>query len=53
MMQLQMDKDLRQNVVQIDDIGSQVSSIAGVRKSTFYKKYEILNKLISGIRPSR
>lgn len=35
------------NIVQIDDIGSCVSSIAGLKKSKFFKKYELIEKLIT------
>ena len=34
-------------IVHIDDIGSQVSSIAGIRTSRFYKKYEFIEKILS------
>lgn len=34
-------------IVHIDDIGSQVSSIAGIKKSKYFKKYEIIEKMIS------
>ncbi|KAM3134253.1 hypothetical protein pb186bvf_013673 [Paramecium bursaria] len=46
-MQLQLDKDQQgQENKFIDDIGSQVSSLAGVRKSAFFKKYDVICKLI-------
>ena len=47
------DKSQDENLVKIDDMGSQVSSIAGFRKSPFYKKYDMLLKVIdSNINPS-
>ena len=34
-------------MVDIGDIASQVSSLAGIRKSKYYKKYEMIDKLLN------
>ncbi|CAK78495.1 unnamed protein product (macronuclear) [Paramecium tetraurelia] len=45
-MQMQLEEQ-DQNIVQIDDIGSQVSSVAAFKKSKYSKKYDLIQKLIT------
>ncbi|CAD8172596.1 unnamed protein product [Paramecium pentaurelia] len=51
-MQMQMDSK-EQRIVHIDDIGSQVSSIAGFKKSKYSKKYDLIEKLINSTKFSK
>ncbi|CAD8178672.1 unnamed protein product [Paramecium pentaurelia] len=51
-MQMQMDSK-EQRIVHIDDIGSQVSSIAGLKKSKYSKKYDLIEKLINSTKFSK
>ncbi|CAD8075108.1 unnamed protein product [Paramecium sonneborni] len=49
-MQLQLEIDQKnQPNQQIDDAASQVSSLIGLKKSLFYKKYELINGIIDSI----
>ncbi|CAD8161279.1 unnamed protein product [Paramecium octaurelia] len=52
-MQLQLEIDQKnQPNQQVDDAASQVSSLIGLKKSLFYKKYELINGIIdSSFRP--
>ncbi|CAD8177637.1 unnamed protein product [Paramecium octaurelia] len=45
-MQMQLEEQ-DQNVIQIDDIGSQVSSVAAFKKSKYSKKYDLIQKLVT------
>ncbi|CAD8094952.1 unnamed protein product [Paramecium sonneborni] len=45
-MQMQLEQQ-DQNVIQIDDVGSQVSSVAAFKKSKYSKKYDLIQKLIT------
>ncbi|CAD8100097.1 unnamed protein product [Paramecium sonneborni] len=51
-MQMQMDSK-EQKIVHVDDIGSQVSSIAGLKKSKYSKKYDLIEKLINSTKFSK
>ncbi|CAK64039.1 unnamed protein product (macronuclear) [Paramecium tetraurelia] len=51
-LQLELDQKNQANQ-QMDDAASQVSSLIGLKKSLFYKKYELINRLMeSNLRPS-
>ncbi|CAD8072198.1 unnamed protein product [Paramecium sonneborni] len=51
-LQLELDQKNQANQ-QLDDAASQVSSLIGLKKSLFYKKYELLNRLMeSDFRPN-
>ncbi|CAD8178702.1 unnamed protein product [Paramecium pentaurelia] len=51
-MQMQLEEQ-DQNVVQVDDMGSQVSSVAAFKKSKYSKKYDLIQKLITSEKFSR